>query len=454
MRKKYGILSDDLTGAMDAGLGLIKKGIRVVVTFNWENMDQAITEGADIIIADTESRNIEPIRAYSKVRDSVDFLMKRTDNIIYKKIDSTLRGNIGKELDAVLDTSGKKMIVMAPALPYNKRTTLYGIHYVDGKKLEETELAKDPFAPVPCSYIPDIIRIQSNREARIIDISAVRKGKEEVQKQIKKAYDDGISLVVIDAVTEDDLAVIADTVSDREDILACGSAGLLEYIEWGGFNNTGCENIERGKIGNSEYDNIRCKDNDNKDGIVLIIAGSPAEKSRQQLEYAKKLLADNVGTVKLREDMFNCSSNLQDEKKKLEEQVEEILSAGKDLILEAPNERKEDLLRKYKGRQELLNRMSDNILGMLSHLVSKVIRESNVKGLVLLGGDTAYRICTGLGSHAIEIIDEIDPYVPAGILIGGECHGLKIVTKAGGFGVEETVVNAIEYIRGGLRQKE
>ncbi len=80
--------------------------------------------------------------------------------LIYKKIDSTLWENIWKEFEAVLENEYFSCTALVPALPFNKRVTRDGVHYVNGKKLVESDLAKDPFAPIIESDIPTIIRQQ------------------------------------------------------------------------------------------------------------------------------------------------------------------------------------------------------------------------------------------------------------------------------------------------------
>ena len=65
------------------------------------------------------------------------------------------------------------------------------------------------------------------------------------------------------------------------------------------------------------------------------------------------------------------------------------------------------------------------------------------------GGDIAIHACQQLCVSAIEVRGEIEPGLPAGELIGGQCDGMRVVTKAGGFGTEEAIVKSIEYLERG-----
>ena len=69
-----------------------------------------------------------------------------------------------------------------------------------------------------------------------------------------------------------------------------------------------------------------------------------------------------------------------------------------------------------------------------------------LSGLVLAGGDTALSVCTTLGARGIGVNGEVEPFVPAGSVIGGPAEGLEIVTKAGGFGSPSVFVKAKEFL--------
>ncbi|RLI36925.1 hypothetical protein DRO55_02515 [Candidatus Bathyarchaeota archaeon] len=54
-------------------------------------------------MVDTESRNVPPKEAYQKVREAVKVLRDWNVRLIYKKVDSTLRGNLGAEIGELID---------------------------------------------------------------------------------------------------------------------------------------------------------------------------------------------------------------------------------------------------------------------------------------------------------------------------------------------------------------
>ena len=88
------------------------------------------------------------------------------------------------------------------------------------------------------------------------------------------------------------------------------------------------------------------------------------------------------------------------------------------------------------------------VSGLLGRLTSMALDAFRVAGLVLTGGDVAWAVCGALQAEAIAIVGEVQPGVPAGMLLGGPHAGLRVVTKAGGFGDENAILHSIEYIQG------
>jgi D-threonate/D-erythronate kinase len=81
--------------------------------------------------------------------------------------------------------------------------------------------------------------------------------------------------------------------------------------------------------------------------------------------------------------------------------------------------------------------------------VRGVFREAgSVGSLVLTGGDTAAKVLRALDAEAIEIIGEMTMGIPWGIVHGGLANGCVVVTKSGGFGGEDALVNAVHFCHG------
>jgi len=394
------ILADDLSGAMDVGMQL--KGHKISVM--WQNASNGeVSPASDsITVISTHTRNIPESEAHERLANCFS---KFGDKIIYKKIDSTMRGNIGAELRAAVECGVYDCVILAPALPANKRTVADGIHYLNNAPLHTSELAQDPFAPVSSSDIAEIIRVgYPNAKAGHLTLDALRTGNGELF--IKKLCAE-CKIIICDSKIEDDLRIIANLIhSSPLRILPCGSAGLMRYIA---PPPTGP------KMG---------------DLPILVISGSTASASLRQVERF----------IDSREDVsfFESTANPDE----IFNALSESGVANRVVVWEAAGEGKEHLRQKFHNNLDGLRQKSTEIEERTATLVKRVI--SKIGALVIFGGDTAEAICSHV-SDGIEILDEIRPYIPIGKLYGQNAD-LPIVTKAGGFGDDNALIDIINYL--------
>jgi uncharacterized protein YgbK (DUF1537 family) len=67
-------------------------------------------------------------------------------------------------------------------------------------------------------------------------------------------------------------------------------------------------------------------------------------------------------------------------------------------------------------------------------------------GLVISGGDMVYALSTRLQAGGIALGGEVLPGIPWGVFQGGCAEGWPVITKAGGFGTDETLVRLIYFL--------
>ena len=445
MDRKYAVIADDLTGAMDAGTQLVKENVNVKVCINSGYINK-IYKDTDVVVFDTETRNVDERIAYNKIKKCISLLNRNDILIIYKKIDSTLRGNIGIELDVTLEETEKDLIFFAPALPFFKRFTRNGYHYVNGKKLEETEVASDPLFPVYTSFIPEIISQQSLEGSYLVDIRTLKKSISILLQKIKELYSQGYRIIIFDAETNKELEKIVILMSELNfNILPCGSAGLFKYVV------SSFETIYKRKIkkyflinkNSFQPRQIIIKD----EGPIIVISGSLSKISKQQIEYALGHL-DNIGYIKITGDYLFKSQK--DRKKEIEMASNkgiDIYRSGMDIILGVG--KKINYLNKVQGRvnNQFFKIKSETILDGLYLILRRIFKKNVIKGLVLIGGNTAFEICTKLSAYGIYINDEVEPYIPLGVLLSNKFPNIPIITKSGSFGNKNSLVSIIEYMR-------
>ena len=224
----FGVIADDLTGAMDAGMQMAGKGWKVCVALSEKGFSAARMD-SDFVVVNTQSRNDTPEQAYEKTRDTMRQFRNSGCHAVYKKIDSTLRGHIGAEIKAILD-SGSGHVFVVPALPSLNRTTKHGIHYVNGRKLADTEFAKDPFSPISCSGVAEVIREEYDMPVGRIGLKTVRNGCLAISERCSDLISQGMRVLVADAEQETDLKnIIAGVKPSDRNMVLCGSAGLFQY---------------------------------------------------------------------------------------------------------------------------------------------------------------------------------------------------------------------------------
>ncbi len=220
----FGVLADDLTGAMDTGVAFARAGLETVVSFASRPEPEA-----PVLVVTTDSRAAEPIAAVRSAKRAAQRLAGR---YVYKKIDSTLRGNIGAEISAVLEALNLKKAVICPAFPKSGRTVVNGRLLVNGVPLEKTAFARDSVSPALTSCIAELLERESGIKAAGIGLSEVEKGPRHLSRSLAEKPE---RLIVVDAVTSKHLAAIAGALAVTYiACLPCGSAGLAQALPGAG----------------------------------------------------------------------------------------------------------------------------------------------------------------------------------------------------------------------------
>jgi uncharacterized protein YgbK (DUF1537 family) len=147
-------LADDATGALETGAKFAAQGIEAAVVFrSWPDS----VEPPQAVVVDTETRHVEANAAASIVRCLAERAVGQRVPYIYKKTDSTIRGNIAAELDALAQVFGKP-VLYAPAYPELGRTVRDGRLFVDGVPVTQTAFARDAQNPVHCDSVLELVR--------------------------------------------------------------------------------------------------------------------------------------------------------------------------------------------------------------------------------------------------------------------------------------------------------
>ncbi|PMC37298.1 Hrp-dependent type III effector protein [Bacillus sp. UMB0899] len=425
MEKRIGIISDDLTGANDSGVQLAKKHLSSTVVFDYET--STLATKPDVLIVDTDSRAKKEEEAYKAAYQAALFLQKEGYQHVYKKVDSTLRGNIAAELSAVEQVYQPEVVVIAPAFPKMNRQTIEGNHYVNGVLITDTEFSKDPKTPVTEAFIPELLKQYQERGIALVDKRLLGQSVEGINQIITTILNQGVKWFVCDSETEEDLQKICSIFSSlNKKTVWAGSAGLIEYLpEALQLTHSNEENQEEIKIEKT-----------------LIVSGSLSQVTRKQLckiESLQNSFFIEVDPTTLVKNTF-----------KLDDYIGQLSQNSKYehyvLYVEASEENRVSAKEAGEELGLTLTEVSEAISRGLGQ-ISKGLLENctSIQGLVLTGGDTAKAVCSELTISEMELYSEVEPGLPFGRL-RSEDRSYWAVTKAGGFGHEQSLVNVVEYM--------
>ncbi|MBO7407723.1 MAG: four-carbon acid sugar kinase family protein, partial [Clostridia bacterium] len=208
------VIADDLTGANATGVLLKKNGFDAVTLL--PSSEGTVAEAAsaavecDCLVFPTDSRSISPTEAYDRVRAALNALAGPDVRLYSKRIDSTLRGNLGSETDAFLDTLGPEYIaVCVPCFPSSGRVIVGSHLLVNGVPLRRTEAAADPKCPIHTTDAYALFQGQTKYTVAAIHLDDVHNGAEHLAGVIAARRDEGARILLIDSVTEEDLQTAA-----------------------------------------------------------------------------------------------------------------------------------------------------------------------------------------------------------------------------------------------------
>lgn len=402
---KYLIIADDFTGANDTGVQLKRRGIPTEVVFSG---DSIVNNGSSFVI-DTESRGMDNKEAYNWVKNAVKAVSFDLFDCVIKKVDSTLRGNIAFEVKGIDEEFASELVIVVPALPDLNRTTINGIHLLNGTPISKTEIAKDPKKPVKEDNITKLFQSVYDEKVIHITIDAVKNGNIDLSQG---------RVFTFDSITNQDMQnIIAYGFAAEKKILWVGTAAIADNI------------LETKKKSTPSFG----------------LAASLSSVTRGQLKHAE---TSGISIVKVSVDDI-----LSDESKKnkyINEAVD-LLRLSKDTILTVTSSYEEEEYKKSlleaetKGMKK--EEFSQYIQNCMGEMACEILKNVNVSGVFLTGGDTAIGFFEKAKSKGSSIVTEIAIGIPLMRIRGGIFDGMKVITKAGAFGKEDAITYSFRKLK-------
>lgn len=421
------IIADDLTGANDTALQFHLKGANTQILLS-EDIDPINAKNTQTWALSTESRNIEPHEAFQKgLRAAQFFVEKINPDYFYKKIDSTIRGNIAVEVLAILDTLEWDASIIIPAFPAESRVTVGGYHLLKGVPIERTEMARDPHSPIFESHLPTLLKSQLHEENKdlvgSIELSTIMKGAGPILRDLNNLIKSGKKLIVMDAVSTVDIEQIVLAMDKSEyRILPTGTAAAAQVLSDLWFSDFKSEHITKTLPELPKF----------------VVSGSATQITANQIEKLEEADEfENLLVINL--DMKTVLAGVSDE---IVNRIVNNLGQNNIVVVHTST-----LVRDFDGfSEDSLNaeltkaNLANVITDFLAELTQKVVAQKELI-LITLGGETSYKCCSAIGATQLQLIDEVAPAIALSL----DHNAQWIVTKSGNLGGVNTLIDILKY---------
>ena len=403
------VLADDLTGAADCAARCFAAGLPAQIRLDAPEEVLREPSGRGAVSLSSDSRHVTSRRAAELVRTLMDRLAARQNVRWYKKIDSTLRGNIGAELDAMLDslavTHRALTAVVSPAFPAQRRG-------VEGGYLVHAAQART-------ICLPELLAEQGRRAVAHIDLSEVRGDAGALAARMQELRRSGAEVLAVDAMTDEDLAALyAAALASLDEALFCGSAGLVSVLarhmaKAPGFSFQAMPNRARLE---------GC-------GPVVVAAGSGSAMAHAQIARLRSIagcFAVEVGAAQTAAaaDPARTSASI--------------------LLFHLP---------RPAGDIQVEGRQARAMAARLAESVADAVRSSGANRLALVGGDTAVHVLARLGVTSLDVYAELQPGMPLATAFDSGGQPLAVVLKAGNHGTEDSLAQIVGYLLAGAQRQ-
>jgi uncharacterized protein YgbK (DUF1537 family) len=392
MSARVVIVADDLTGAMDVAGPLADRGLATLAVASPESCSPADIANCDVVSINADSRHLKPNKAAQVMHVIAAQLLDQHAQIVIKKIDSTLRGNVVAETLAMMDSARRAIAVVSPAFPSQKRTLRGGVVYVDDVPLANTPIAKDALSTPPLQPL----HLLFTRAAQRTAVQLMR------ANQKPQLLTGERQVLVFDAERDADLdQIVRHLESDLGRVLLVGSAGIAEAVGRVCFADHAPRTNAPG---------VR--------GRILVLVGS---RTPQTAEQVRKLV-QTPGA-----ERFPAPDGVV--------AVDALAKSQADmLIVQATTEAGTG----ETDAAEVARRLAEGAAALLAR--------GSFAALIVTGGDTAVALLERLRQPALRVMGTLLPGIPYS-KVSAPQGDIIVVTKSGGFGAPDAFQTIASRLR-------
>lgn len=400
------VIADDITGAAEiAGIASDMRMSAAMLMADGSSRI-AIPENYDVCVVATDTRSENTIQAAltaericGSVRSRIDEGAFASGCLVFKKVDSVLRGNILVELRAAMLALGQKECLLLAQNPSKGRVISGGRYSVDGQPLMDTPFRFDPEFPANTDRCTELLLAHYRQSLRqyglrgaeggtpIPNISSLPVGAEIsdcLPISVRGFHNEGI-IYVADATTEAD--VERQLRKCTGGMLVAGGADLFRAVckTMGGISASGPD---------AEFvSSLSSLASLCKDGKLLIVCGSTQSGSL----LSQPLIRSIGGTeCAMPDDVFYGASP--------DSWISSMLSLwreGRCLIMSVGQHEKRgaDYARRLRS--------------VMAEACRELALECQPAALVIEGGATAYSALSLMGWHTFSVVGQLEPGVVA-----------------------------------------
>jgi uncharacterized protein YgbK (DUF1537 family) len=379
---------------------------------------------AQAVVVALKSRTIPANEAVQQSRAVVEVLLAAgAEQIVFKycsTFDSTPQGNIGPVAEALLDLLREPLTIACPAFPANKRTIYKGHLFVGDQLLSDSPMKDHPLTPMRDANLVRVLQAQTGLPVGLVAYEVVRQGAAAIAWAFKDALARGERMLIVDAITDDDLREIGAAAAGMK--LITGGSGIAIGLP---------ENLRKaGKLQAAPQGGTALVA---PSGKAVILAGSCSTATRRQIETAQE-----AGMPSFKIDPVDVNSG--------EISVEGVLAWMKDVqgIPLVYSSAEPDAVR---NAQAMLGRERAGTI--IEHFLGELavrLRGESYRRFLVAGGETSGAVVAALGVKAMRIGPEIDPGVPWTLSLG-DAEPLALALKSGNFGADDFFIKAWDLLR-------
>ncbi len=427
---KCAVIADDLTGANATGVMLKKHGYATSTIMNILNSELDDLDDCDCIAFTTDSRGADGETAYNRVFNITKMLKSLPLVILNKRIDSTLRGNLGCETDAALDAMGSEYVaIVVPCAPVSGRITVGGYMQVNGVILNKTEAALDPKTPIRDAQVAELFLKQTKYRVASLYMKDLNRGKEYLADQIRYHSSTGTKIIIFDAITQEDIDLISDAVIE--------SGVRFIAVDPGAFTATLAQKLV-------------IPDDTHQSQKILAVVGSVNPVAKVQMENF--WLSQPVCNVFAATRRFLDGEEARTEE--ISRVVQEILSQTENYRIFSvtgdginPDHRLN--FNQYAEKLQItVDEVSDIINYSLAEIAWKILKaDPSFTGMYASGGDVTAAICKTFHTVGLSLVDEVIPLAACGRFMNGDFPQKMIVTKGGMTGDPDAINTCIARLK-------